>query len=176
MYFWVENEAIQIIVKFSKLKKKSLLGDRELCDKYDFTTDIECNLATPKIAKKKIKLIRNSKISMNGLINVQGSEEIKLTRSDRAFSRQYLCATIAYKKVSFLKNIQNVRYLIILGQFCSVYHSAFHFASFFYEISQPCAYVLWYVLTDSTIQQKRNKLSVNTRFVSSAIWTSSKYS
>ena len=154
MYFWVENEAIQIFVKFSKLKKKSLLGDRELCDKCDFTTDIECNLATPKIAKKKIKLIRNSKISMNGLINVQGSEEIKLTRSDRAFSRQYLCATIAYKKVSFLKNIQNVRYLIILGQFCSVYH----------------------VLTDSTIQQKRNKLSVNTRFVSSAIWTSSKYS
>ena len=75
MYFWVENEVIQIIVKFSKLKKKSLLDDRELCDKYDFTTDIECNLATPKIAKKKIKLIRNSKISMNGLINVQGQKK-----------------------------------------------------------------------------------------------------
>ena len=59
------------------------------------------HFGTPKIAKKKIKLIRNSKISMNGLINVQGSEEIKLTRLDMAYSRQYLCATMAYKKVSF---------------------------------------------------------------------------
>ena len=68
MYFWIANEAIKIIVKFSKLKKKILLDDRELCDKYDFTTDIECNLVTPNIAKKKRKLNRNAKISMNGLM------------------------------------------------------------------------------------------------------------
>lgn len=82
------------------------------------------------------------------LINVQGSKKRKVTRPDRAYSRQYLCVTIADKSVPFLKTYLTI---FIFDSFWTLFLCYSIFPSS--NTLLPCSHVLEYALPHSFIAQ-----------------------